>query len=81
VSSAAEAAEALPSVPRLLNAVEAAEFLGIGRNTLYIWVRAGRVPHFKIGTAVRFDVDELRRWLEENRRGPEVAAEVAEAAP
>jgi excisionase family DNA binding protein len=62
------------AVPRLLNAVEAAEFLGISRNSLYIWVREGRVPHYKIGTAVRFDVDDLRRWLEANRRGPEMAA-------
>jgi excisionase family DNA binding protein len=62
------------TVPRLLNAVEAAEFLGISRNSLYIWVREGRVPHYKIGTAVRFDVDDLRRWLVANRRGPEVAA-------
>jgi excisionase family DNA binding protein len=62
------------AIPRLLNAVEAAEFLGISRNSLYIWVREGRVPHYKIGTAVRFDVDDLRRWLEANRRGPEVEA-------
>ena len=64
--------------PRLLNVVEAAELPGIGRNTLYIWVRDGRVPHYKIGVTVRFDPTELRRWLEANRRGPEV--EGAEAA-
>lgn len=67
------------TVPQLLNAVQAAEFLGISLNTLYIWTRDGRVPHFKIGVAVRFDVEDLRRWLEANRRGPEVGGSDAAA--
>jgi excisionase family DNA binding protein len=58
---------------RLLNVDEAAEFLHRSRNSVYIACREGTIPHYKIGASVRFDLDELRRWLEENRRGPEVA--------
>jgi excisionase family DNA binding protein len=46
---------------------EAAEFLGVGRNTLYLAAREGRIPSFKVGALIRFDLDELRAWLESNR--------------
>ena len=65
----------VPFMQRLLTAPEAAEFLGIGLNTLYIWARAGRIPYFKLAhNAIRFDADELRAWVEQSRRGPLVAA-------
>ena len=57
---------------RLLTVAEAAEFLNLGRNNVYIAAREGRIPSYKIGAAVRFDVAELRAWLETNRRGPTV---------
>jgi excisionase family DNA binding protein len=59
-------------IPRLLTVDEAAEFLGLARNTVYINARAGLIPCFKVGAAVRFDLDELKSWLESNRRGPVV---------
>lgn len=58
---------------RLVKVTEAAAFLGISRNGLYILARDGRVPSYRIGNSVRFDLNELRAWLEENRRGPVVA--------
>ena len=61
------------ATPRLLTVVEAAEFLGVSRNGLYIACRDGKVPHYRVGNSVRFDLDELKSWLEENRRGPKVA--------
>lgn len=58
---------------RLLTIREAAEFLGRGVNTLYLDCRAGRIPHYKFGNAIRFNMDELRAWLETQRRGPNVS--------
>ncbi|HJO03804.1 MAG TPA: helix-turn-helix domain-containing protein [Acidobacteriota bacterium] len=43
---------------------QAADFLGIRPKTLYEWVRTGKVPHRKLGFNVRFDRDELERWVE-----------------
>jgi excisionase family DNA binding protein len=64
------------TVPRLLTVVEAAEFLGMSRNGLYIACREGRIPHYKVNDwSVRFDLGELRAWLQENRRGPVVATD------
>lgn len=59
---------------RLVDIVVAAEFLSRGVNTLYIDCRADRVPHYRIGNSIRFDLDELRVWLETQRRGPKVDA-------
>lgn len=63
------------TVPRLLTVVEAAEFLGMSRNAIYIACREGRIPHHKVNDwSVRFDLDELKAWLESSRRGPKVVA-------
>lgn len=62
------------AIPRLLTIREAAEFLGRGVNTLYLDCRAGLVPHYRIGHSLRFDMDELKAWLESNRGGPRVDA-------
>jgi excisionase family DNA binding protein len=58
---------------QLLKAAEAAEFLRLSVNHLYVKVRAGEIPHIRIGTTLRFDREQLRAWLEENRHGPKVA--------
>jgi excisionase family DNA binding protein len=55
------------TLPRLMTVEEAAEFLGVGRNTLYLAAREGRIPSFKVGALIRFDLDELRAWLDSNR--------------
>jgi excisionase family DNA binding protein len=57
---------------RLLNVDEAARFLHRSRNSIYIACRAGTIPHYKIGNSTRFSLDELKAWLQENRRGPMV---------
>ena len=62
------------TVRPLVDAAEAAKFLRKGRNSVYILAREGKIPHYRVGGSVRFDLDELRAWLEENRRGPKVGA-------
>jgi excisionase family DNA binding protein len=56
----------------LADAVEAAKFLRKGRNSIYILAREGKIPHYRVGNSIRFDLNELRAWLESNRRGPKV---------
>jgi excisionase family DNA binding protein len=56
----------------------ASKFLGVPVGTLYSWVHLRRIPHLRItGKMVRFDPEELRRWLEA-RRVP--AAEASRSA-
>ena len=54
---------------RLLNERQAAEMLGLKVATLRRWRWAGRPPRFlKIGSAVRYDPDELADFMEAARR-------------
>ena len=55
---------------RLLTAREVAELLGFAAGTIVDWAEAGRIPHFKLGSALRFRESEVVEWLEGQRRGP-----------
>jgi excisionase family DNA binding protein len=46
-------------VTEIMNGREAAQFLKIGKSTLYSLVKRGEVPCFYIGTRMRFRRDEL----------------------
>jgi excisionase family DNA binding protein len=47
---------------------EAAAFCRVERTTLYRAVKAGSLRAVGPGTAVRFDRDELRRWMDSRNR-------------
>ncbi|MEX0990079.1 MAG: helix-turn-helix domain-containing protein [Actinomycetota bacterium] len=55
----------------LLTIEGAAQITGLSSATLYAWVEAvpPRIPHVRLGRAIRFDPVELRAWVDENRRG------------
>lgn len=55
---------------RLLDVTEAAEYLGISAKTLYNWVSQRKVPFFKVGNMVRFDLQELDRFIKEHTIQP-----------
>lgn len=46
-----------------LNKQQACNYLGISNNTLDSWIRKG-LPVIRIGKTVRFDKDEISRWLQ-----------------
>ena len=50
------------SIKPLWDACELAQRLGIHRTRLYALVRAGRIPHVRIGRAIRFDPESIRMW-------------------
>lgn len=45
----------------LVGTEELAEFLGVGSQWVYDQVALGRIPHFKVGKYLRFDLDEVLR--------------------
>jgi excisionase family DNA binding protein len=51
-----------------LNIKEGALLLHISENTLRQWVHQRRVPSVKLGKAVRFDPEDLQKFIEANRR-------------
>jgi excisionase family DNA binding protein len=48
---------------RLLNVVEAAEYLGLAIDTLYKKARLRELPTVKVGRALRFDVETLKLYI------------------
>jgi excisionase family DNA binding protein len=55
----------------LIDAKAAGRLLGVPHTWLLAQARAGRIPHHRLGHYVRFDAADLRRWLQESRRGPQ----------
>jgi excisionase family DNA binding protein len=51
---------------RLLNAKEAAGFLGLKVDTVYKKARLRELPSVKVGRALRFDVKALERFVEQH---------------
>lgn len=56
----------------LVDAKAAGRLLGVPHTWLLAQARAGRIPHHRLGHYVRFDIDDLRQWLDETRSGPEL---------
>lgn len=55
----------------LLTYDEASRLLCVPVNTLYAWVSQKRIPHVRLsGRMVRFDPEELARWIEARRVSP-----------
>jgi excisionase family DNA binding protein len=50
-------------VEPLWNARQVAHRLGIHRTHLYQLVRTGRIPHLRVGRAVRFDPKVIATWV------------------
>ena len=48
-----------PSKPRWLSIKDAAEYLDVGEQTLYRWMREGKITHRKVGDSIRFLQEDL----------------------
>ena len=51
---------------RLLNVGEAARYLGLEIDTVYKKARLRELPSVKVGRALRFDISELDRYIEQH---------------
>lgn len=53
---------------KLLSTKELSEYLGLSRMTLSRW-RSEGLPFIKIGKQVRFKLDDVMKWIEQNKKG------------
>ena len=59
---------------RLLKPREAAKFLCVSERTLWSLSNGGGLPRVQIGRAVRYDLTDLRNWIEQAKNlGKEAA--------
>jgi excisionase family DNA binding protein len=48
---------------KLLTIEQLAEQIQISKGTIYKWTMANKIPHLKMGSAVRFDPVAIEKWL------------------
>jgi len=66
----------------LLTVKELANQLHIRPSTLYAWAAQGRIPCVKLHGLVRFERDEIERWVESFRiQGSPIALKAAPRGP
>jgi len=54
---------------KLLSPQELSDVLNISIETVYAWTSQKRIPYIKMGRLVRFNVDEVNKWLERQKVG------------
>ncbi len=55
-------------VKRYFTVPEIANYLGMSPNSIRAWVRLRRIPYSKLGRAVRFDIQKINTWAEEQSK-------------
>lgn len=48
---------------KLLTAQEVADLLSVGKKTIYQLKASGQIPYIKIGGIIRFDREQIEKWL------------------
>ena len=51
----------------LLTPQQAAECLSISPRKLWSMMAAREIPHIRVGRCVRYHIDDLRHWIEEQK--------------
>jgi len=54
----------------MMNIEEVATYLKMSERAIYDWVKAQKIPAFKLGNTWRFKKSEIDGWMESNRTGP-----------
>lgn len=56
------------SRPLMVDINTLSEYLSISKNTIYYWVNQRKIPCNKAGRLLRFDINEIDKWLQEHKR-------------
>jgi excisionase family DNA binding protein len=64
----------------LIDAATAGRLLSVSPSWLLGLARRGQIPHYQLGAYVRFDVRELKGWLERHRSAATSGAEQTRVA-
>ncbi|MDG2012397.1 MAG: helix-turn-helix domain-containing protein [Pirellulaceae bacterium] len=58
-----------PKPTLLLTATQAAEALAISPRKLWGMTQSGQVPHIRLGRCLRYPADDLRLWIDAQKKG------------
>lgn len=54
---------------KLLDVKEIASMLNVKPSTLYQWAELGQIPSIKLNGALRFDLDDILKWIKSCKKG------------
>lgn len=54
----------------LLTPTQVSELLNCKPSSVYAWAKEGKIPAFKINGLLRFDLSEVREWIDKSRVSP-----------
>ena len=75
LSGAAKIVQILEAKDQELKSAELAKLLGLTRQHIYKLAAEGTIPSFQVGTAIRFDPEQLAEWLRRKMPQPVMVAE------
>ena len=52
---------------KLITVEQLCELLQVKKSCIYKWTHYGFIPHYKLGTLIRFKESEIEKWLEKRR--------------
>jgi len=52
---------------RFISPQELSQFLDMKPDTIYSWIWQRKIPYFKLGSRVKFDLREIEEWLRAKR--------------
>ena len=55
----------------LLTVKGLANMLMVKEKTVYQWAELKQIPHIKLNGCLRFDLDDIEKWIEDCKRRPE----------
>jgi len=55
---------------RFIGIEELAEYLDLKRSTIYQWVHQQKIPYYKLGKRVKFDLEKIENWLKKKEVKP-----------
>lgn len=55
---------------RFIGVEELAEYLDLKKSTIYQWVHQQKIPHYKLGKRVKFDLEKIENWLKRKEVKP-----------
>ena len=64
-------AETRESVRRIVDVPGIADYLRISLRHVRRLIAERRIPHYKVGHLIRFDLDEIDTWFDATHRGPD----------
>jgi excisionase family DNA binding protein len=54
---------------KFLTVDELARLLGVPKSWIYDRTYRNEIPHYKLGRLLRFDLEKIQKWLENNEKG------------